>query len=67
MYPSECEDCNPDLHAERCEDCNGFTERESWENDACECEEEEEVQEVRPLTHSEKVQMWRSYRMGWKV
>ena len=64
-WPQDCEDCNPDLHAERCEECNGQVDQE---DDPCTCEEEEEeVQEVRPLTYDEKVQMWKAYRMGWKV
>ncbi|BCU99662.1 MAG: hypothetical protein CM15mV29_0570 [uncultured marine virus] len=67
-WPQDCEDCNPDLYAERCDECNGQVHQEDWEDDPCTCEEEEEeVQEVRPLTYDEKVQMWKAYRMGWKV
>jgi len=48
-YPQDCEDCNPDLYAERCSECNGFLDREDWEGESCECEaeEEEEDEEAR--------------------
>ena len=48
-WPQDCEDCNPDLYAERCEECNGQVEREAWEHDACECEEVE----AEPVTVEE--------------